>query len=340
LEREALLHDNGDANSPLRQLYTKYAQANGNPTPAYPTYVLVDPDGVIRDYILGANLNEVQASLASKTGKTLNKAWNHSGILYTGVGDPSVGSASFTLWDGTTVSMPGPGGHLENQYAIFDATGPGAYVDLRDKLGDPITDDGGTPVRDHTKEFDLHSPIAMTFRAAVSPAPGSYRKVQVYAAQFVESSDFYPPNDFGQAFQPKGQAPLNPTYTSDGSIQVSFTPSDSFEGHHWPGPDDDGNASNSVSILYAAGQPILPYQSALDLADSVNADGSLLSTTKSTVTSLLSGGRSKLGNRDYAGSAQQFGKAQSTLAAAGSSLAGSAGDIKDHVAWLGTHYNI
>jgi hypothetical protein len=57
------------------------------------------------------------------------------------------------------------------------------------------------------------------------------------------------------------------------------------------------------------------------------------------VTSLLTGGQEKLGNKDYAGSAQQFGKAQSTLAAAGSGSADKAGDIKDHVAWLGTHYN-
>ena len=118
---------------------------------------------------------------------------------------------------------------------------------------------------------------------------------------------------------------------------MTYTASDFFSSG-WAGSDDDGNASNETRVLYSVGS-ILPYQSALGLTDSVNSDGSLSSTTKSTVASLLSGGCAKLGNRDYAGSAQQFAKAESTLQAASSRLAGSAGAIKLHVAWLGTHYN-
>ena len=336
LEREALMHDNGDITSPLHQLVVNYAQANGNSDPGYPTYVLVDPSGVIRGYYLGGDqLNNVQQTIASATAKTLNKDWLDESLIptYTALADPNVGSASFKLWDGTAVSMPGPNGHIENDYATFDTSGGGVNIDLWSKLGDPVT---SGPVRDHSKEFDLHSPITMTFKVNVSPDPGSYRQVQITAADFLEYAPGYYPGAFAVD---KGQAAPNFTYNSDGSIQMTYTASDSFSNGTWVGPDDDGNASNETVIAYGLGGSILPYQSALELIDSVNSDGSLSTTTKSTVASLLAGGNSKLGNRDYAGSAQQFAKAERTLQAAPSGWAGSAGNIKLHVAWLGTHYN-
>jgi hypothetical protein len=336
LEREALMHDNGDPNSPLRQLFFQYAQANNNPTPGYPTYVLVDPNGVIRDYILGADLNAVQASLANLTGKTLNQDWTDESLIpaYAPQVDPNVGSASFKLWDGTAVVMPGPSGHIENQYCIFDTSGDAVSIDLWSKLGDPVTASGGGPVRNPSKEFDLHSPITMTFKAVISPVPGSFRKITVFDAYFFEyAPGYYPGGAVG-----KGSAELTTTFNPDGSIQLTYTASDFFS-TSWAGSNDNDRASNETFVPYHITSAILPYQSALDLTESVHADESLSSTTQSTVASLLGGGCAKLGNRDYAGSAQQFAKAQSTLAAAGSFRAGSAGDIKDHVAWLGTQYN-
>src|SRR5260221_9425453 len=337
LEREALMHDNGDITSPLHQLVVSYAQANGT-DPAYPSYVLVDPSGVIRGYYVGSDqLNNVQQTIATATAKPLNKDWLDESLVptYTTVTDPNVGSASFTLWDGTAVSMPGPSHNIENQNAIFDTTGGGVSIDLWSKLGDPVTLVDGSPVRDHSKEFDLHSPITMKFKVNISPDPGSYRQLQVGVADFQEYAPSYYPDPGGVD---KGAATPSLTYNSDGSIQMTYTASDFFSSG-WVGPDDDGNASNETGVPYSFVAPILPYSFSLGLIDSVNSDGSLSSTTKSTVASLLAGGCGKLGNRDYAGSAQQFAKAESTLQAASSSWAGSAGAIKLHVAWLGTHYN-
>jgi hypothetical protein len=330
LEREALLHDNGDANSPLRQLATQYGQANGNATPGYPTYVLIDPNGVIRDYILGADLNAVQASLANKTGKTLNQDWTDESLIpsYNPLTDLSVGSVSFKLWDGTAISLSG-GGHLEDSHCIYDTSGGAILLDLWTKLGDPVT---AGPVRDHSKLIDLHSPIAMKFKATVDPAPGTYRSIEVDDFKFFEVAPSYYPE--GDAF--KGSANPAATYNPDGSILVNFTPADFFVSQHWVGATDDDRASNYVAGGYNVSDPILPYQSTLALSSGVNNDPSLSSTTKATVTSLLQGGLAKLGSRDYAGSAQQFGKAASNLQ--GSAYAASAMTIQAHVAWLGTHY--
>src|SRR5258708_14413896 len=132
LEREALMHDNGDITSPLHQLGVSYAQANGT-DPAYPSYVLVDPSGVIRGYYVGSDqLNNVHHTIATATAKPLNKDWLDESLVptYTTETDPNVGSASFTLWDGTAGSMPGPSDHIENHYATFDTTGGGGTIDL------------------------------------------------------------------------------------------------------------------------------------------------------------------------------------------------------------------
>jgi hypothetical protein len=330
LEREALLHDNGDANSPLRQLVHQYAQANGSAIAPYPTYVLIDPTGVIRDYIQGANLMAIQADLATMTGTTLTGDWSDPAVLptYGLVADPSVGSVSFNLWDGTAISLSG-GGHLEDSHCIYDTSGP-IILDLVDKLGDPVTA-GPAVVQDHSKLLDLHSPISMGFKATVEPAPGTYRRPTSPTFDFVEVSPSYYPG--GPAI--KGKVSPAATFNPDGSMHVNFTPSDFFASG-WVGSTDDDRASNYVEGGCDVGDPIFPYQATLDLSGNVNGDPTLSSTTISTVTSLLQGGLGKLGNRDYAGSAQQFGKAATNLQ--GSAWAATATEIQAHVAWLGTHY--
>ncbi len=72
---DIVLHCNGDPNSPLRNLTSQFASANGNNSPGYPTYVLVDPTGVVRYYQAGADLDQLQAELAALTGKTLTQTW-------------------------------------------------------------------------------------------------------------------------------------------------------------------------------------------------------------------------------------------------------------------------
>lgn len=66
-----VLHCNGAADSELLDLIYRYARANGQTTIGYPTSVLVDPKGVIRDYQLGMDLQGLQESLARYSGTAL-----------------------------------------------------------------------------------------------------------------------------------------------------------------------------------------------------------------------------------------------------------------------------
>ncbi len=331
LEHETLMHANGDAKSPLLELVNKYAAANNNPEPAYPTYVLIDPKGIIRDYILGADMNAVQASLAALTGKTLDLDWFDESLIpsYEAVVDTSVGSAGFRLWDGTEVSMPGPSSHIENDYGVFDVhSGGEVRIDLT-KLGDPVPESG--PPRDPSKVLDLHSPVTVTFRATLSPPPGSYRRVAVTSpAWFEEDSAFHPD---GAVL--KGTATVTEIRNSDGSITATYQAPDDF--NMWSGLDDDSNASNVTGVLIGAGAAISPYSTALDLDAAIAADGTLSKKTRSTVSSLLSGGCAKLANRDHAGSAAQFRKAVNALKAESSDWAVAVSRVADHVEWLVTH---
>jgi hypothetical protein len=70
----------------------------------------------------------------------------------------------------------------------------------------------------------------------------------------------------------------------------------------------------------------------------VNADASLSSTTKSSVTSELQGGRSKMANRDF-GAAKLTAKAAAELqsASAAAGLQDRANWMSAHVAWLASH---
>ena len=255
LEREALLHCNGDPNSPLRQLADKYAAANNNTDfIRYPTYVLIDPNGVIQYYLAEANLPKVQASLAQKTRITLSEEIVPTS--YAPQADFTSGSVSFTLWDGTAVALSAAS-PLINQY--IDTSASQVTIDLQPVLGDPIDLVDGSQI--HSRLFDLHSPITMKFHGTITPDPGTYSTVTVATigpfgdppqAVFAEYDPAYYGLDIGGV--DKGIAWMGtPAYNTDGSIQVQVTPSDSFadpvHNNHW-GPDDDARASNLMSFNF------------------------------------------------------------------------------------------
>jgi len=69
--KEPIVHCAGDPKSPLRSLLYNYAMANPNLQPAYPTFVLVDEDGIVRHFQQGNDLDELQRALSNASGVTL-----------------------------------------------------------------------------------------------------------------------------------------------------------------------------------------------------------------------------------------------------------------------------
>ncbi|MDK4737656.1 redoxin domain-containing protein [Rhizobium sp. CB3171] len=69
--KEAVVHCGGDPKSDLRWLVNKYTLANNIPEAAYPTYVLIDSDGVIRHFQQGFDLDQLQLDLSALAGVAL-----------------------------------------------------------------------------------------------------------------------------------------------------------------------------------------------------------------------------------------------------------------------------
>lgn len=67
-QNEPVLHCDGDPKSDLRSLASKFTLANNIPEAAYPTYVLVDSDGVVRYFQQGFDLDELQRQLGALAG--------------------------------------------------------------------------------------------------------------------------------------------------------------------------------------------------------------------------------------------------------------------------------
>jgi hypothetical protein len=73
--KEAVINCAGNRKSDLRWLPYKYALANASEA-AFPTYVIVDPQGVIQYFQQGVNFNAIQDKLASLSGVGLTGKWN------------------------------------------------------------------------------------------------------------------------------------------------------------------------------------------------------------------------------------------------------------------------
>ena len=124
LEREPVMHCNGDPNSRLRQLLAQYAAASGNAGPGYPTYVLVDPQGVIQDYRAGYALDEIQAKLVELTDASLTRDWAPGPAIPSYGLLPAAGTATFSIGGGvgqvTDSTGPIPDGSRRPRRALLD----------------------------------------------------------------------------------------------------------------------------------------------------------------------------------------------------------------------------
>jgi hypothetical protein len=174
LQRNVVLHCNNDGASPLRNLAEQFATANGDTETAYPTYVLVDPHGVVRHYQTGTDLGEVQAKLASFTGKTLTQTWTPGPPL--GLGLPHTRNVTGIVViakraDGTTIDETITLTNHSPDLAVVDAS--------RLPLGNfseiltTISDDPNSP----SANFDPDTPITMSFLRSSPPVGVPYTRI-------------------------------------------------------------------------------------------------------------------------------------------------------------------
>lgn len=362
LEKFNVLHDNGDLNSPLHQLVTLYAAANNNSQPAFPSYILVDPAGTIRQYLTGGEmLDTVQSFLAAQTGKTLNLEWFAQDSEFLIIPVPSYGpsyltaAATYRLGDDTPVSDSGtfsPTSFQTSYAAYTESTSVGSFtsygqallpistpvtINLWDVLGPAVTvdADGSVVAEDPSKLFDLHSPITVTvgpqaqFSRTYNRLPTS-ADIEFAVAYEMPSSDAGPAISGGVSGAIGWVYGAPVTQNADGSMTIGpFTPSDSF---------DNGSLSN-VATISASYSKIEPYQAAINLENTVSTDSELSRATQVAVAALLEGGRAQMAGRDFAAAASKFAKAKTALqgAAANAAEIDSADWITAHVTWLATH---
>lgn len=172
LNSEIVLHCDGDATSPLRDLFTQFAAPTGA-TPGYPTYVLLDPAGVIRGYFTTSDLNVIQAALATLTRKQLSRTWPVGNEVRDRLPDSRVATVQVTgrLLSGATIDNSAELG--ENG----DAEGADVYVGPLGRGLGPVLDSFDTAVFVRTGPLDPDTPITLSYRPATPPAGGRFVRV-------------------------------------------------------------------------------------------------------------------------------------------------------------------
>ncbi|GAA5201315.1 hypothetical protein GCM10025773_21230 [Microbacterium jejuense] len=235
LGNDLVLHCDGAEASPLRTLNTDIWQANGRPTeaPGWPTYLLIDPDGVVRYYQLEANVNAVQTALAGLSGVPLTGDWP----IYVPY-QPELSEAITPVRVSATRSS---GAGLDESVAGSAAVGYGsfeqiAYVDIID---------GGAG-------FGLDQPVVVQF-APLAPRAAD-RAWRVDLGTGVDLLRI--PDDPWQ--QPQSiHSEATVAVAADGSITCTVAP---FR----PGAPADADTHQWVTISILAGYRSLPVRDALD----------------------------------------------------------------------------
>jgi cytochrome oxidase Cu insertion factor (SCO1/SenC/PrrC family) len=359
LERDRVLHCDGKPKSTLRQLVFSYAAANGNDSPAVPTYVLIDPEGVIQDYRSGYALDELQATIASLTGKTLDRAWIDNFEIYVVPSYGLVASAVQATFSVNGTQMPdvatfeeaetlAQAQHCSIGFSPRVTTPFPAYVPIRNPVGGGVLvvnlfDHYGESItgttEDFTKLLDLSKPITLhlddphIYRTYNDETPHA-TTVQV-TATFGEIAPVY----YGQT-EPfiTGTAEVTLTYENDGSMTFGpFTPSDSFGNGSWAGTNDTERASNWISIdLPGTFSRLEPFQTSITLGSDVAADHTISKPARASVAKHLKLGRTRLTARSYDDAATEMAAAAAALQAASANpaLTATAVWVAAHVAWL------
>jgi peroxiredoxin len=172
LSSEIALHCDGDDRSPLLGLVGEFAVANGHPNPVggYPTYVLVDPSGVIRHYQVSSDLDEVQAALAQLTGTSLTGTWPVLSPAFPSWQNVEVAEVNATgaLYDGTPFDHTFQYGADTGSTRIFTAYWDGVAPQLTGYR---------SALYNYTEFFSPDTPITVTLRAGEAPRATRYTRV-------------------------------------------------------------------------------------------------------------------------------------------------------------------
>lgn len=172
LDSEFALHCDDDAQSPLRRLVDDFAVANGA-APAYPTYVLVDPQGVIRHYQASSELETVQAKLAELTGTSLTGTWPPETVIGPPqkIENPALVTAKGRLANGVEF----------DESFMFGSSGQHVNVEYS-RFAVPVLAPFGGHIHNLSMPFDPAAPLTATIRAA-SPSHGvRYMRVTGFTA--------------------------------------------------------------------------------------------------------------------------------------------------------------
>jgi hypothetical protein len=172
---DIVLHCNGDANSPLRNLVDQFAAANGNNSPGYPSYALVDPGGVVRYYQDFADLNQLQAQLSALTGIALTQTWT----LESPPSHLATVATTMTIKGQFSDSSP-----MNETIELTDSIYPvqGTNIGVL-SLSNPATATAGVSgftnliVADVAREFDPNTPIQLVFTQTSPPVAVPFTRV-------------------------------------------------------------------------------------------------------------------------------------------------------------------
>jgi hypothetical protein len=319
---DTVLHCNGDPQSPLRNLVDQFASANGSGQPAYPTYALVDPLGVVRYYQEGADLNALQAQLAAFTGKTLTATWDLADIPDTFVSlVATVVEATGNYDDGTpfnaTVTFDGGGGDLR----ILDST-----ILPLDGFTSAITTASwafpGVP------DFAHDTPVTLTFTQTAPHLASPFTRVTSVAPGVAIAPDDAITFDAG------GVASV------DTSNVLIFSPPISVGANgltlNVPPFVDSTRKWSTIWFNDTATTPgperwALSYSLTDTLITDVSAS-TLTSLVKTGVTTQLQAVRHTIGTRHFTSAAAHALRAEQQLALAGANLG-----LQADVSWLAAH---
>jgi hypothetical protein len=319
---DIVLHDNGNVQSPLRNLFTQFAIANGNSSPAYPCYALVDPAGVIRYYQAGADLDQIQAELAAMTGKTLTQTW-------TLPLPPPIPTAKLAA----TITINGQYDDSSPINETIDFNAPGPDFALYGPGILPLSGFTYALTTATVHNFDPTTPLKLTFTQTSPPVAFPYTRLSGVANEVA-----YAPNDAFNGSQLPVTTDPNLTFydsgvvaTDPGGVSLDLEPiatafPQDVGGHDWSTVWFDATVNSPTPERWSM---------AYSLTDTLIGDvtnSSLSATTKTSVIANLKQTRVAIRARNFAAAATYAQRAENKLAAAGADLA-----LQTDTSWLTSH---
>ncbi|UDY35654.1 redoxin domain-containing protein [Dermatobacter hominis] len=205
LDSEIVLHCDGDPGSPLRQLSSDVGSANGVAGGAFPTYVLVDPNGIVRHYQASSDLNQLQAAIVQHTGAGLSGTWAVGDIVLPSVPEVTVATVTaggmllggIPLGDTMAYGDDGPNLHVGDSALSHIAPSLAAYGAGAFTLAAPLDPEVATsftvsaaspsPGRRYTRVIGLGPEIAVVPDDALSPT--AIDETKIVHTQGVVTSD-------------------------------------------------------------------------------------------------------------------------------------------------------